>query len=293
MNSVFPVWRSMLFVPAHAGKFIAKAHERGADAYILDLEDSVPAAEKPTARQMLPSAAAQVSQSGASVLVRVNAPWDITAIDLQAAALPGIAGIVLPKVDGAKIIQDAAARLDILEAERGIAPGQILLIAQIEDVGALPRLDDIATASPRLMGMILGSEDFSASCGMQPIPETLFMPNQSIQFACRRAGILPLGFPGSIADYSDPETFRSTMKRARQMGFVGAFCIHPSQVAIMNEAFSPSALDVADAQGVISAYEAGLSAGRGAVEYQGKMIDLPVVARARELLRRHDAMAKR
>jgi len=280
------MWRSMLFVPAHVDKFVAKAHTRGAQAYILDLEDSVPLAQKAAARQTLVAGAVQVSQSGAAALVRVNAQPELLAPDIDAAADPAIHAIVLPKVNDGDTVAAVAARLDTLEAERGMQAGHTLLIAQIEDVRALPQLDAIASASPRLMGMILGSEDFSVSAGMEPTPEALFLPNQMVAFACRRAGILPLGFPASIADFSDLEAFRGVIRRARQLGFVGAFCIHPKQAAIMNEEFAPSAAELEHARALLDAFEDAQAQGRGAFEFQGRMVDPPVVARAQELLRR-------
>ncbi len=286
MTRSFPLWRSMLFLPVHVDKFVAKAHTRGADAYILDLEDSVPFGEKEMARRKIPIGAAQVSQGGAAALVRVNQPWATTELDLEAAIGPRVAAIVLPKVDDPEYVRAVARKIDVLEVQQGMESGHTLLIAQIEDVAALPRLDEIAASSPRLMGMILGSEDFSASAGMEPIPEALFAPNQQILFACRRAGILPLGFPASIADYADGEALRRMIELARRLGFVGAFCVHPSQVAIMNEAFAPSPREIEHASGLIAAYEEGVAKGLGAVEYKGKMIDAPVVARAKEVLRR-------
>lgn len=135
-----------------------------------------------------------------------------------------------------------------------------------------------------MLGMSLGSEDFSASSGMNPTPEGLLAPNQAIVFACRRAGIFPFGFPASIADYSDIDRFRETIRFARQLGFVGALCIHPSQVAILNEQFAPSDAEIEQARALIAAYEQGVSEGKGAVAFQGTMIDAPVVARARETL---------
>jgi citrate lyase subunit beta/citryl-CoA lyase len=286
MGMSFPVWRSMLFLPAHVEKFVSKAHTRGADAYILDLEDSVPSGEKVTARNMVATGAKQVMQRGRAAIVRVNQPWSETKLDLESVIGTGVKAVVLPKVNDPEYVRAAAERIDALEAQRGMTSGHTLLIAQIEDVAALPRLDDIAVSSPRLMGMILGSEDFSASAGMEPIPEALFAPNQSVLFACRRAGILPFGFPASIADYSDLDRFRATIKLARQLGFVGAFCVHPSQVSILNDEFSPSEQEITHARGLIDAYEKAVSEGKGAVEYRGKMIDPPVVARAQELLRR-------
>lgn len=291
MNRSLPIWRSMLFVPAHVEKFVAAAHKRGANAYILDLEDAVPVEQKAQARTMLASGAAQVSQSGAAALVRINAQPEMLDADLDAAIMPAVRALVLPKVNEAQTVQDIAARIDVLEAQRGIAPGHTLLIAQIEDVRALPHLDAIAGSHPRLLGMSLGSEDFSASAGMAPIPEALFAPNQQIVFACRRAGVLPFGFPASIADYSDLERFGRTIRLASQLGFVGAFCVHPAQVSVLNREFSPSAEDITDARGILAAFAAAKAEGRAAATYKNKMVDPPVVARAEEILRRAQAIA--
>lgn len=288
-DSPAPVWRSMLFLPAHVEKFVARAHQRGADACILDLEDSVPLAEKAAARRGAQASARRIAAHGTSVLVRVNQPWAVAELDLDAAVGPDVEAIVLPKVEDAAFVEAVASRLDRLEGERGIAVGRTRLIAQIEDVRALPALDAIATSSPRLLGMILGSEDFAASAGMAPIPEALLLPNQLVLFACRRAGILPFGFAGSIAAYDDAVAFRAQIRLARQLGFVGAFCVHPAQVAVLNEEFSPSAEEVADARGAIAAFEAAAARGHAAAEYHGRMIDPPVAARARELLRRAPA----
>lgn len=289
-KATLPVWRSMLFVPAHVEKFVAAAHKRGADACILDLEDAVPAEQKARARTMLANGAQQVSVSGGAALVRVNAQADMIEADLDAAVMPAVRALVLPKVNDAETVQRIAARIDGLEAQRGITRGHTLLIAQIEDVQALPQLDAIAGSHSRLLGMSLGSEDFSASAGMAPIAEALFAPNQQIVFACRRAGVLPFGFPASIADYSDLERFGKTIRLASQLGFVGAFCVHPSQVEILNREFSPSAADIEDAEGIVAAFATAQAEGRAAATYKNKMVDPPVVARAQEVLRRAAAL---
>lgn len=287
---VRPIWRSMLFVPAHVDKFVARAHERGADAVILDLEDSVPLAQKAQAREALAVRAAAVAAHGTAVLVRVNAEAGMAMQDIDAAVGASVRAIVLPKVDTPQQVLAAARQVEACEQKLSLQPGHTWLIAQIEDVSALPHLDAIATSSPRLLGMILGSEDFCASAGMVPTPATLFTPNQMVAFACRRAGILPLGFPSSIAEFSDLQAFAAQVGLARDLGFVGAFCIHPAQVPVLNEGFSPSARELAHAEGVVMAFETAQREGRGAIEFAGKMVDLPVVLRARELLRRAAAM---
>ena len=281
-----PAWRSALFVPAHVEKFVAKAHTRGADAIILDLEDSVPLAEKARARAAVAGAAATVAGHGLDVLVRINRPWRLAVRDLEDSICAAVHTIAVPKVASADHIAFIAETIDEIEVDKGLAPGHTRLLALIEGVDGLAQMDAIARASERLIGLFLGAEDFSAEVGMQPTAEALFAPNQQLVFAARRAGILPLGFVGSIADYSDLEAFRVRILQARQLGFTGALGIHPSQIAIMNEAFLPSADEVAHAEGLLAAYEQGLAEGRGAVSYQGKMIDAPVVARAREVLRR-------
>lgn len=287
-HAAYPGWRSLLFIPVHVDKFVAKAHTRGADAYILDLEDSVPLAEKTLARTKVVSAAKQVSIEGAAALVRINLDEKMAHLDLEASVDASVSAIVIPKVESADQVVSIAEKIDQLEQARGIASGHTLLIAMIESVEALPKLDEIADSHPRVISVTLGSEDFSASAGMHSIPETLLMPNQMIAYACRRAGISPLGFPGSIADYSDIDVFRKTIQFANQLGFVGAFCIHPKQAVILNEELMPSSEAVAHARGLIEAFEQGLAEGRGAVEYRGKMIDMPVVISARELITRFE-----
>lgn len=276
----------MLFVPAHVPRFVERAHQRGADACVLDLEDSVPLAQKALARAAVPQAAAAIAAHGTPVLVRVNQPWDLAAPDIDAAVGPAVSALVLPKVNDDATVREVARRIDRAEAQRGLPAGHTRLIALIEDVQAMTELDAIARSTPRMLGMMLGPEDFSASTGMAPVREALMLPNQLVQFACRRAGILPFGFPGSIADYGDAEAFAQTIRLARQLGFVGGLCIHPTQVAVMNAGFSPSTQDIEHARGAIEAFEAAEREGRGAAEYRSKMVDLPVVVRARETLRR-------
>jgi citrate lyase subunit beta/citryl-CoA lyase len=161
-----------------------------------------------------------------------------------------------------------------------------VLLAQIEDVAALPNLDAIANASPRLVGMSLGTEDFSASVGMKPQPELLFGPSQQIVFACRRAGIQPFGFPASIADFADEVVLTRNIKLALDMGFVGAMCIHPKQVSILNEVMVPSEEGVATAKAILAGWRRAQESGQAVFVYAGKMVDLPVVKRAEQLVRR-------
>jgi len=285
-----PVWRSLLYVPANVPKFTAGAADRGADGIILDLEDAVAPAQKAAAREALPQAVAEVGRRGASVLVRVNRPWRMMVRDLEAAVIPGVAALALPKIESAEHVQAIAEIVEELEIERGLPQGSVQFVAMIETASGFFRTEAIARAHHRVVAITIGAEDLALSVGMLPEAEGLFYPKQQSVFAARAAGILPLGFIGTVAEYKDTERFRATIRRSRRLGFQGAACIHPLQVAILNEEFAPSDAEIATAERMMAAYDAAMLAGRGAVEFEGKMIDIPVVERARGVLARAAAI---
>ena len=180
-----PAWRSMLFVPVTRDKFVASAHARGADAIILDLEDSVAESEKARARTLVPEAAKAVSKSGADVLVRINRPWRQAFRDIEAVVGPGVAALMCPKVESPEHLGVIAELLDTLEAERGLKNGHTRLVALVETADAYFRMREIAKATPRLDALSLGAEDFATALGMEPIGETLQAPKQTMIAAAR------------------------------------------------------------------------------------------------------------
>ncbi len=293
MSKNLPVWRSMLYVPTIQPRFIERAADRGADAIILDLEDSVPPAEKSRGRIALPDAIKQVSRKGADVVVRCNRPIRELVKDLEVAVVPGVRALALPKIDSAQHICLIAEMIEELEQERGLPAGAIGMMAMVETASAFFRMHEIASAHPRIVSLGLGSEDFTLSVDMAPEAEGLFYPKQQSVIAARAAGILPLGFVGSIADISDLVAFRATIQRSRRLGFSGASCVHPSQLQILNEEFSPAPADVDYARRMLQCWDDTLAKGLGAVNFEGKMIDIPIVERARNLLTRHDAIVAR
>jgi citrate lyase subunit beta / citryl-CoA lyase len=292
-NKDLPVWRSMLFVPVTARRFVEGAARRGADAIILDLEDSVALSEKERARTLVPEAARIVSRGGADVVVRLNRPLRMCVRDLEAVIGPGVLAVALPKAESAQHVQLVAEVIDELEAERGIPIGTTKMLAMVETASAFFRIAEIAGAHPRLVALNLGAEDFSTSAGILPEPEALSMPKQMAVFAARAAGIMPMGFIGSIAEFHDLDAFRETIRRSRRFGFIGASVIHPSQIPILNEEFRPGAAEVEHAGRVVAAYDKALAEGVGAVTVDGKMIDVPVVERAKLLLDREAAITVR
>ncbi|WP_363663042.1 aldolase/citrate lyase family protein [Mesorhizobium sp.] len=171
-----------------------------------------------------------------------------------------------------------------LERERDLPLGRIRFLAQIETPAALQSLSAIASAHPRMVAMALGPEDFSASVGGVPELDFLLTPNLPVLFAARAAGLLPLGFIGSIGEFSDTGVIREAAAHARRLVFVGALAIHPKQVAIFNEAFSPSPQELEWARRILAAEKDATAQGRGAFALDGKMVDSPVIRRAREII---------
>lgn len=273
-------WRSMLFVPAAAPQRWLKAHTRGADALIVDLEDSTQPEAKAAARGQAKEAVAFLSSQGATVTVRVNNDEALLADDLEAVVAPGLSAIVMPKVEQASELESLSAMLDALEYEAGLERNTVGVVAVIESPRALERLPSIADG-PRLVGISLGSEDFSLSLGRAPGPLSLDLAAMQIAYAASARGIMGIGMPAGIANFSDLDAFGAEARRAHAMGLTGAMCIHPNQVAVLNDAFGFGEAQIAEARAILAAWEQRVD---GVVNHNGRMIDQPVVERARRLL---------
>ena len=288
-----PVWRSILYVPGNVPKFIDKAHERGADCVLIDLEDSVQPAQKPDARAMLSDTIKKVARGGADVAVRVNRPLRMTIPDLEAAVQPGVSALFITKTESVQHLKLLDEVVTDLEKQRGLKVGSIGFGAMIEHPRALSQIHDIAEHGPRLIGMMLGGEDFALETGSIPGDESLELPKRLVAFAAQAFDVPMIGILGTVADYSDLEAYRKSAERARRFGFSGGTCIHPGLVAALNEAFTPTAEDVAYAQKLIQADAKAAAEGRGSFQVDGKMIDIPVIERARKTIARADAIQRR
>jgi citrate lyase subunit beta/citryl-CoA lyase len=251
---ILPLLRSLLFVPGNRPKMLDKAPTSGADAIVLDLEDSVPPAEKEAARQMVRERLAGYGPLPCTVTVRVNAiSTGLTAADLAAIVGPGLQGIVLPKCQSAEEMREMDRLLSAAEQQTGLPTGEIPVIA-CADMG-VPRTKEATE---------------------------LFLPRATIALCCRAAEIQALDCV--FADFSDEAGLRHEAAVARGLGYNGKFVIHPNQIAPVNEIFTPPAAEVEYARRVVEAFEAGVAAGSAAVNLDGKMVDTPVVNRARKLL---------
>lgn len=276
-------WRSILFVPADCERFVAKAQSRGADAILLDLEDAVEGDRKDAARDGLAQAVGQLRGGPAAIGVRINRPLSLAVHDIAAAVRAGASILSLPKTESGEHVRLLAEVVDEAEEAAGRPAGSVRFIANIESAAALLRAQDIATAHPRVAALVVGPEDLSHSLGCEPTPDALQLPRQMGMIVARAAGILPIGLIGSNTDFGDVEAFRQMVSASRRMGFACGSAIHPAQVPVLNEAFSPTAQEVAAARDILAA----ASGRRGAFSFEGKMIDKPVLQRAEWQLRRH------
>lgn len=269
--------RSALFVPLADERFLAKAHERGADALLLDLEDSVPPAHKLAARARLPEAARRLAALGATVMVRVNSTPDLFADDLKAAALSPVTAVFLPKVESAD---------QVIAAERQLGTSAAKLVALLESPAAILAAADISRAGTRLAGLAFGSEDYCGVLGIASSKAALDWPAQMLAAAARARGLAAFGLPGPVSEIADVEAFTRLLEKAKAMGYTGCACIHPKQVAAANRVYSPSTEEIALAREIVAAFEAAVREGRGAFALHGRMIDAPVVDQARATLAR-------
>ena len=288
-----PVWRSLMYVPVNVDKYVDKAHTRGADVIQLDVEDSVPPAEKAKARKLVEAAAKKVRRAGADVVVRINRPLSLAVRDLEHSICPDVDAIACTKVDSASHVRLLDELVTELEEKRGMPAGHTRFIAMVETADAFFRIHEIVRASPRIVATCIGGEDFALDNNMQPTGEALFYPKQHMVFAANSAGIMPIGFVDSVAGFGDWDKFRKMVRRSRDFGFMGAGCIHPGQVTIVNEEYTPTNDEVEYARKLVKLDQEAAAAGRGSWSLDGKMIDIPVVVRAQKLIKRYDAIKAR
>lgn len=270
-------YRSILFVPGHRPDWVQKAIDAGADCVVLDLEDSVPSAEKVKARALVAESISRVRavNSEVGLFVRVNPlATRLTGGDLESVVVPGLTGIFAPKIEQATDVLQYDALLDHFEERNGV--GQLEYIVPVETVQAIQNCREVALSSPRVGAMIGPSAehaDIARAVGYEWTPEgteTLYLRSR-VLLACREAGIHAL--TGLWEDLENLDGLREFALRGRQLGFRGMIAIHPKHVATVNAVFSPSAEDIAFYEGLAKAYEAAAADGTGALRYRGLHID--------------------
>ena len=284
--------RSLVFVPGNRANMLERALGFGADVVMVDLEDSVPPGEKAAACEMAAEWVPRLAAAGRRVMVRVNSlDTGLTSQELDTVVCPDLAGISIGKGDTAWDLRQVDQLLEPLESRIGIPRGTIKLVPWIETAMAIVHVYEMARASQRIVGVAFGAEDYTNDMGVirTDFGEECYYARSAVAVAARAARVAALD--GPFVGFRDPDGLRTDAGTARQMGFTGKFAIHPAQIDIINETFSPHPDDVEYARTVVAAWEEAESAGRGSLSIDGRMVDVPVVKRAQNLLALVEAIA--
>ena len=284
--------RSVVFVPGNRSNMLERTLDFGADVIMVDLEDSVPPGEKSAACDLATEWVPRLAAAGKRVMVRVNAlETGLAAAELAAVVSPDLSGISIGKGNTAWELQQVDGLLAPLEAKAGLEPGHVKVIPWVETAMAIVHVYEMATASKRVVGIAFGGEDYTNDMGITrtDFGEECFYARSAVAVAARAAEVG--GLDGPFVRFRDPEGLRTDASAARRMGFTGKFAIHPAQIEVINETFSPNPEDVAYARRVVEAWDKAEAAGRGSLSIDGRMVDVPVVKRAQNLLAQAEAIA--
>ncbi len=303
--------RCQLFGPGSRPAIFEKMAASAADVINLDLEDSVAPSDKDSARQNVIQAIGDIDWGNKTLSVRINGLdtpfWYRDVVDLLEQAGDRIDQIMIPKVGCASDIYAVDALVTAVEAAKGRAK-PIKFEVIIESAAGIAHVEEIAAASPRMVAMSLGAADFAASMGMQTTgiggtQENYYMirdgqkhwsdpwhwAQAAIVAACRTHGVLPVD--GPFGDFSDDDGFRAQARRSATLGMVGKWAIHPKQVAIANEVFTPSDEAVAEARDILAAMETAKANGEGATVYKGRLVDIASIKQAEVIVRQSEMIA--
>ncbi len=302
--------RCQLFGPGSRPAIFAKMAASAADVVNIDLEDSVAPSDKEAARANTIAAISEVDWGRKTLSVRINGldtPWwyrDV--VDLLEQAGDRLDQIMIPKVGCAEDVYAVDALVTAIERAKGRTK-PISFEVIIESAAGIAHVEAIAASSPRLQAMSLGAADFAASMGMQTTgiggtQENYYMIRDGVKHwsdpwhwaqaaivaACRTHGILPVD--GPFGDFSDDEGFRAQARRSATLGMVGKWAIHPKQVALANEVFTPSDAAVTEAREILAAMEAAKARGEGATVYKGRLVDIASIKQAEVIVRQSELM---
>ena len=303
--------RCQLFGPGSRPALFAKMAASAADVVNLDLEDSVAPSDKPEARRNIIQAISDVDWGNKYLSVRINGLdtpfWYSDVVDLLEQSGDRLDQIMIPKVGCAADVYAVDALVTAVEAAKGRAK-PVSLEVIIEPAAGIAHVEEIAAASPRLQAMSLGAADFAASMGMQTTgiggtQENYYMIHKdakhwsdpwhwaqaAIVAACRTHGILPVD--GPFGDFSDDQGFIAQARRSATLGMVGKWAIHPKQIALANEVFTPSAEAVAEAREILTAMEKAKANGEGATVYKGRLVDIASIKQAEVIVKQSELIA--
>lgn len=280
--------RTCMFIPGDKDKHLEKLKTFSADAYILDLEDAVAEKNKSTARQKVKRIIEETENP--SIFVRVNdVGTDYFLDDIQEVIHPNLAGIVLPMANKKEDIVIADYLLGKIENKHLMQNGSVSIIPIIETTSGLYHAYDIASVSKRVSCLAFGAEDFMLHTNMETDEEQtqLLYARSKLVTESNAAGINP-PVDSVYTDFRDNEGLKNAAMAGRKLGFQGKLVIHPNQIQVVNEVFSPSVEQITEAEEIVEAYNKALLSGSGAVQVNGKMVDAPVAERAKMILETKD-----
>ncbi len=303
--------RCQLFGPASRPALFEKMAASGADVINIDLEDSVAPADKATARKNAIAAINEVDWGRKTLSVRINGLdtpyWVHDIVDLLEQTGERLDQIMIPKAGNGQDIYAVDALISGIEAATG-RKRPLALEAIIETAAGLTHVNEIAAASPRMVALSLGAADFAASMGMQTTgiggtqedyymlhegsrywPDPWHMVTTAIVAACRTNGLLPVD--GPFGDFSDDAGFRAQARRAATLGMVGKWAIHPKQIALANEVFTPSEEQLVEAREILAAMDAAKAKGEGATVYKGRLVDIASIKQAEVIVKQAEMIA--
>ncbi len=277
--------RSMLFIPGNTPNLLMNADILGSDAIILDLEDAVSPAEKDAARILVRNALKTLGYRGVEVIIRINpTETEFWKRDLEA-VLPLRPSMIMPtKVSGPEVVREVSDYMSTLEQREGIPVGTVKLIPLIETALGVENAYAIASADPRVAAIFLGGEDLTADlqCKRTKEGREIFYARSRMVNAARAASVEVYDTP--FTDVNDPEGLRADAQLAKSLGFTGKASISPRHVDAINEVFTPTQAEIDYAHEVMDTIAEAKRQGKGVVSLRGKMIDAPIVARARQVL---------
>ncbi|MGT2935474.1 citrate (pro-3S)-lyase subunit beta [Streptococcus castoreus] len=276
--------RTMMFVPGANAAMLRDAPLFGADSIMFDLEDSVSLKEKDTSRALVHFALKTFDYSSVETVVRVNGLDSCGALDIEAVVLAGVNVVRLPKTETAQDIIDVEAVIERVERENGIEIGRTRMMAAIESAEGVLNAREIAKASKRLIGIALGAEDYVTNMKTHRYSDgqELFFARSMILHAARAAGIAAIDTVYS--DVNNTEGFQNEVRLIKQLGFDGKSVINPRQIPLVNEIYTPTEKEIDHAKQVIWAIHEAESKGSGVISLNGKMIDKPIVERAKRVI---------
>lgn len=277
--------RSLLFVPGNKANMLARAEQCRPDVLVPDMEDSVPDTEKLAARRMIREWLTRYRDRDAAVMPRVNAlDTGLTEDDLSAIVSLDIWGVSIGKIQSAAEISTVSNMIGTLEKRAGLVCGTIRLVPWIETTRAIVHCYEICRASERIVGVAFGAEDYTNDLGVERLddPRQLLYVRSRLTNDAHAAGVAALDTP--FFQFRDEAAHEADSIASRNLGFKGRFAIHPNQIETINRCFAPTPAEIEHARRVVAAYEEAETHGRGSTSLDGRVIDVPVVKRARGVL---------